>query len=275
MQQRLQAFFGASPHGMSIYSGFRSPEHQKRLWQNALKKYGSPNKARKWVAPPGRSNHNKGMAADLRYSSAEARKWAHQNAGKYGLHFRMGHEPWHIEPIPGWKGQLPQPQMATPLPVEQGVDLGKVLGNPLTKTIAQKRAKSQGMELDKTPEGRIKMRMSAPELGGLDKLAGVDLLRPQIGPDRAPARIGPPPKVPQPRPGIPELPTMLASTPGAGVQVNPSGPKAPGIGGLFEMLSSMGQQDAQQEAQAQQQAQMDAQKRMQWALNQGFGRGLL
>jgi hypothetical protein len=84
-------------HGINIYSGYRSPEHQKRLWQNALKKYGSPSAARKWVAPPGRSQHNKGGAADLRYSSDAAKKWAHENAARYGLNFRMAHEPWHIE----------------------------------------------------------------------------------------------------------------------------------------------------------------------------------
>ena len=27
-----------------------------------------------------------------------AAKWAHANAGNYGLKFRMNWEPWHIEP---------------------------------------------------------------------------------------------------------------------------------------------------------------------------------
>ena len=66
-----------------------------------MKKYGSAAKARKWVAPPGKSQHNHGNAADLRYANDAARKWAHENAARFGLHFRMGNEPWHIEPIPG------------------------------------------------------------------------------------------------------------------------------------------------------------------------------
>ena len=50
-------------HNISIYSGYRSDEHQGRLYQDALEKYGSPAAARKWVAPPGKSQHNHGTAA--------------------------------------------------------------------------------------------------------------------------------------------------------------------------------------------------------------------
>ncbi|NBU97899.1 MAG: hypothetical protein EBS19_06775, partial [Spirochaetia bacterium] len=92
---------------LNIGSGYRSYEKQKKLWEQALKKYGSPAKARKWVAPPGGSFHNKGLAVDLsangrflgKSANSKATEWAHANAKKYGLHFRMGHEPWHIEPI--------------------------------------------------------------------------------------------------------------------------------------------------------------------------------
>ena len=54
---------------------------------------------RNWIALPGMSNHQTGNAADLAYGSPEARDWAHENASTYGLHFRLGNEPWHIEPI--------------------------------------------------------------------------------------------------------------------------------------------------------------------------------
>lgn len=99
---RLDQFLADAPGGgISIYSGYRSPERQAALWSAALAKYGSPEAARKWVAPPGRSMHNFGEAADLRYASPEARSWAHDNAGSYGLRFPMGNEPWHVEPIGG------------------------------------------------------------------------------------------------------------------------------------------------------------------------------
>ena len=88
----------ASGHSIKIYSGYRSAERQKELWEQAVRKYGSPEAAKKWVAPPGRSRHNFGAAADLQFESESAKQWAHKNASKYGLTFRMGHEPWHIEP---------------------------------------------------------------------------------------------------------------------------------------------------------------------------------
>ncbi len=86
-------------YGITVNSGYRSVERQQQLWDAALQKYGSPEAARKWVAPPGRSMHNFGQAADLGYSSPDATDWAHQNAGKYGLKFPLGNENWHVEPI--------------------------------------------------------------------------------------------------------------------------------------------------------------------------------
>lgn len=80
-----------------IGSGFRSNEHQAQLFQNAVRKYGSVAAARKWVAPPGHSQHNKGNAADLEFLTPEAKAWVHANAERYGLAFPMGYEPWHIE----------------------------------------------------------------------------------------------------------------------------------------------------------------------------------
>ena len=82
---------------VTINSGFRSVERQQQLWLDALRKYGSPEAARKWVAPPGNSQHNKGNAADLGYSSDAARQWVHQNAGSFGLSFPLANENWHIE----------------------------------------------------------------------------------------------------------------------------------------------------------------------------------
>lgn len=96
---RLQAFIAASGGGISLGSGYRSVERQAQLWAEAVRKYGSEAAARKWVAPPGKSNHNRGVAYDLRFASDAARQWAHANAARFGMFFPMGHEPWHIEPI--------------------------------------------------------------------------------------------------------------------------------------------------------------------------------
>jgi hypothetical protein len=99
---------------LQIGSGYRSVERQAQLWQQALQKYGSPEAARKWVAPPGRSMHNSGKAADLWVNGKQISRnskegeWAHANAAKYGLHFRMGNEPWHIEPTKGAAPETPK-----------------------------------------------------------------------------------------------------------------------------------------------------------------------
>lgn len=108
----LQAMLDGAPPEIAaqigIQSGYRSPERQAELYQAALKKYGSEAAARKWVAPPGKSQHNHGNAVDLKYASPAAEKWAHENAKNFGLNFRMGHEPWHIEPIGGHDHGQPQ-----------------------------------------------------------------------------------------------------------------------------------------------------------------------
>lgn len=93
----LQAFMDAAPGKISINSGRRSTERQAELWREALAKYGSAEKARKWVAPPGHSMHEKGGAADLGYESEAVKRWAHENAAAYGLVFRLKNEDWHIE----------------------------------------------------------------------------------------------------------------------------------------------------------------------------------
>jgi hypothetical protein len=96
----LQQMIAARP-GISINSGYRSPERQAELYAQAIQKYGSEQAARRWVAPPGKSRHNHGIAADLAFATDADRQWAHENAAQFGLNFRMGHEPWHIELIGG------------------------------------------------------------------------------------------------------------------------------------------------------------------------------
>jgi hypothetical protein len=99
--ENLAKMFAAAPADVrastSIYSGYRSVERQAQLWAEALQKYGSPEAARKWVAPPGNSQHNAGFAADLRFGDDAARQWFHANASQFGLSFPLDNEAWHIE----------------------------------------------------------------------------------------------------------------------------------------------------------------------------------
>lgn len=90
---QLQALINASGGKLYLESGYRSVEEQQRLWDAAVQKYGSADAARKWVAPPGHSNHNKGAAGDL----GGDLELAHQLAPQFGLVFPMDYEPWHVE----------------------------------------------------------------------------------------------------------------------------------------------------------------------------------
>lgn len=99
--------------GLGILSGARSVERQRVLWEQALVQYGSPEAARKWVAPPGNSRHNFGQAVDLswngrslKHAPPEVIDWVHANAEKYGMHFPMDHEPWHAEPVGSRSGTV-------------------------------------------------------------------------------------------------------------------------------------------------------------------------
>lgn len=95
----LSKFLAALGGRAKVTSGKRSTQRQAELWEQALKKYGSPEIARKWVAPPGKSKHEQGLAADLGYVSPEVKAEAHRLARQYGLHFPLANEDWHVEPI--------------------------------------------------------------------------------------------------------------------------------------------------------------------------------
>lgn len=97
--KNLQRLLNDYKGKVTIGSGYRSPERQAQLFANAVKKYGSEAAARKWVAPPGHSNHNRGLAADLHYTDPSVIAAIHANAAKYGLNFPLANENWHIEPI--------------------------------------------------------------------------------------------------------------------------------------------------------------------------------
>jgi LAS superfamily LD-carboxypeptidase LdcB len=89
-------------------SGFRSRAHQSRLWQAALKRYGSPSTARRWVAPPGGSAHQSGRAIDFYLGGKNSSKnvaylrtlpayrWLADHAQGFGF-YPYANEPWHWE----------------------------------------------------------------------------------------------------------------------------------------------------------------------------------
>jgi hypothetical protein len=114
----LQGLISSAPHGireqLQVYSGYRSPTKQAELYNRALQKYGSPQAARQWVAPPNKSQHNKGMAADLKYLSPQAKAWVRENAPVHGLSFPLKNEPWHVELATARNPNAAKPPMDIP-----------------------------------------------------------------------------------------------------------------------------------------------------------------
>ena len=92
-----QAATDAADDGVEfvVDSGWRSPEYQERLLQEAVSKYGSEAKAARWVATPDTSPHVSGDAVDIGPSVAAA--WLSEHGAEYGLCQIYGNEPWHYE----------------------------------------------------------------------------------------------------------------------------------------------------------------------------------
>lgn len=102
-QSAIDRMISDAPGKITVASGYRTPERQEELWNEHAAKYPDPEVRDNYVARPGQSSHNYGLAADLSYADQEALKWAQENAPRYGLNFRMGHENWHIEPSNIWE----------------------------------------------------------------------------------------------------------------------------------------------------------------------------
>jgi hypothetical protein len=78
-----------------VNSGWRSPEYQEQLLQEAVSEYGSEEEAARWVATPETSPHVSGDAVDV--GPDEATAWLSEHGAEYGLCQIYGNEPWHYE----------------------------------------------------------------------------------------------------------------------------------------------------------------------------------
>ncbi len=92
-----QAAADAADDGVELVveSGWRSPEHQERLFRQAVSKYGSQEEAARWVATPDTSAHVSGDAVDI--GPADAAAWLSDHGAEYGLCQIYSNEPWHYE----------------------------------------------------------------------------------------------------------------------------------------------------------------------------------
>ena len=112
-----QMFEDAKKDGIHLLavSGYRSYEYQKKLYENKVKKAGKK-EADKYVAMPGTSEHQTGLAIDILsteykklnkgFENTSAYRWLCENIDEYGFIIRYqegkesitgyGFEPWHF-----------------------------------------------------------------------------------------------------------------------------------------------------------------------------------
>lgn len=80
---------------LRVVSGWRSPQRQAQLLEEAVAKYGSREEAARWVATPETSAHVSGDAVDVGPSAAAA--WLGEHGAAHGLCRVYDNEPWHFE----------------------------------------------------------------------------------------------------------------------------------------------------------------------------------
>ena len=95
LEQAVDRLIAASGGSVWLNSGYRSPEQQAVLWQEAVARYGDPERADDWVARPGHSMHERGLAVDLGGDLDEAVRLVERL--HLPMHRPLPHEPWHFE----------------------------------------------------------------------------------------------------------------------------------------------------------------------------------
>nr|WP_235892833.1 M15 family metallopeptidase [Mycolicibacterium hodleri] len=90
---------------MTITSGWRSPEFQQRLLDDAVQTYGSLGAAREYVQTPEMSKHVIGEAVDV--GGVAADQWLIANGPILGLCRIYANELWHFELATDASGNCP------------------------------------------------------------------------------------------------------------------------------------------------------------------------
>jgi len=113
----MKMIYAAREEGVWIVpvSGFRTLEQQQKLFQDQIKRRGSPQEAAKVSAPPGHSEHHTGFAVDLAdgkfpkqdvtyvFEQTDTYRWLTRRAREFGFEMSftannsqgVSFEPWH------------------------------------------------------------------------------------------------------------------------------------------------------------------------------------
>jgi zinc D-Ala-D-Ala carboxypeptidase len=97
----------AQAQGVDIVltSGWRSKGFQERLFDGAVRQYGSVDVAAKFVASPDVSKHVTGEAVDV--TGTGASDWLIRNGPRFGLCQIYANENWHFERVVDQDGRCP------------------------------------------------------------------------------------------------------------------------------------------------------------------------
>lgn len=95
LDRAVERILQASGGRVTLTSGWRSSGRQVALWADAVQRYGDPEIADDWVARPGASMHEHGLAVDLG-GDVELAAELVRSLG-LPLHRPLAHEPWHFE----------------------------------------------------------------------------------------------------------------------------------------------------------------------------------
>jgi hypothetical protein len=95
MRAAVDRLLQASSGRVVLVSGWRSHERQQQLWADAVAKYRDPEIADDWVARPGTSLHERGLAADLGGDLALAASLVERL--ELPLYRPLPNEEWHFE----------------------------------------------------------------------------------------------------------------------------------------------------------------------------------
>jgi D-alanyl-D-alanine carboxypeptidase len=90
---------------LRINSGWRSPGFQQRLFDDAVRQYGSVQIASQFVASPEVSKHVVGQAVDV--APIDADRWLIANGAQFGLCQIYANELWHFELAVDAQGNCP------------------------------------------------------------------------------------------------------------------------------------------------------------------------
>ena len=93
----------AAEEGLTIpvASGHRDVEEQTAALDEAIEKYGSRQEAERWVFPPEKSMHVRGLAIDI--GDGPSADWLLANGSRYGLCQTLSWEWWHFEWRRSWE----------------------------------------------------------------------------------------------------------------------------------------------------------------------------